>query len=136
MRHGMISVKGLCDRFPGKFMTRFFGHGGRIGRKTMWFGLLAYPLSALWFKRSQDLNKSGLLVVIYLGVAVLSYVVGIIGLSFVAPQVGMMNMPDRTWLFMIIQGTYAIFALYLLVTLGFISGTKGSNLYGVNPSEN
>ncbi len=181
------------ESFLGNFMTRFFGHSGRIGRKTMWLGLLAllglailleiilsmifgfggmpsqsmpltsiseagetlsmthsssdwrqlivllilaYPLSALWFKRSHDLNKSGLLVVVYLGVAALSYVVGILGLSFVAPQVGMMDMPDRTWLSLIIQGIYVIFALYLLVTLGFISGTKGSNLYGVNPSEN
>ena len=176
----------------GEFMTRFFGHSGRISRRTMWMGLLvllvlaiiielvlslifgfggmgarpstltsisqsgeavqlmhsrgggawrqllvliilAYPLSALWFKRSHDINRSGMLVVIYLGVAMLSYFIDIIGWGYVAPQVGQMHMLARTWLGTIMQVIYVILALYLVVTLGFFAGTKGSNLYGSNP---
>ncbi len=176
----------------GEFMTRFFGHSGRISRRTMWIGLLAlvavailleivfslffgfggmmggepmvmtsisqsgetiqvmhsakgdwrqlfmliilaYPLSALWFKRSHDINRSGLLVVIYLGVAMLSYFVDIIGWGYVPPEVGQMHMLTRTWLGTIMQVFYVLLALYLVVTLGFFAGTKGSNLYGANP---
>ena len=177
----------------GDFLTRFFGHSGRISRKTMWLGLLAllivaivielvfslifgfpqmdggrmvmtsisqggetvemvnsgpsdwrqlimllilaYPLSALWFKRSHDINRSGLIVVVYLGVAMLSYIVGIIGWGYVAPQVGQMHMLERTWLSTFIQMIYILLALYLVVTLGFFAGTKGSNLYGVDPQD-
>lgn len=176
----------------GEFMTRFFGHSGRISRRTMWIGLLAlvvvailleivfslifgfggmmrsgpafmtsisqngetiqsmysakgewrqlfmlallaYPLSTLWFKRSHDINRSGLLVVIYLGVAMLSYFVDIIGWGFVTPEVGQMHMLTRTWLGTIMQVFYVLLALYLVVTLGFFAGTKGSNLYGADP---
>lgn len=176
----------------GDFLTRFFGHSGRISRRTMWMGLLAlvlvailmeivfglifgfgaimqngpavmtsisqdgesmsimhsargdwrqlfmliflaYPLSALWFKRSHDINRSGLLVVIYLGVAMSSYFVDIIGWGFVAPELGQMHMLTRSWLGTIIQVFYVLLALYLVVTLGFFAGTKGSNLYGADP---
>ncbi|MCF6303572.1 MAG: DUF805 domain-containing protein [Devosiaceae bacterium] len=95
--------------------------------------VLAYPLSALWFKRSHDINRSGILVTIFLMVAALSYIVDMSGLGYMAPQVGMMQMVERTWLSTLIQVAYGIFAVYLLVTLGFFAGTKGSNLYGSDP---
>ncbi|HHB83305.1 MAG TPA: DUF805 domain-containing protein [Devosia sp.] len=108
-------------------------YGNSDWRQLIMLIILAYPLSALWFKRSHDINRSGMLVVIYLLVAALSYIVGIVGLGYVTPEVGQMHMLQRTWLSTLIQVAYGIMAVYLLVTLGFFAGTKGSNLYGSDP---
>lgn len=157
----------------GEFMARYFAHGGRVTRKTMWIGMiplviiaivleilltvlfgggagitfsigeltagggghasagdgwrqlfilaiLAYPVSALLFKRSHDLNVSGILVAIYLILAAFSYILLILGLA-------------PSWFAGGVNIVMALLGLYLFVTLGFLPGTKGSNLYGAEP---
>ena len=82
--------------------------------------LLAYPVSTLLFKRSHDLNVSGILVAIFLSLLVFSYLMVIAGLS-------------PSWFAGGVNIVISLLGLYLFITLGFLPGTKGSNLYGAQP---
>ena len=173
----------------GDFLARYFGHDGRIGRKTMWIGLIvlaivifvlqqilyllfgfgmvgmemnaqsmsetsvdflnraptlgwlnlivlagyAYPLSALLFKRSHDINKSGFLVVVSFCLAAFYFLLMIFGWAYQSGEVMGITVPVPTLFGSIVQLAGGLLGLYLLVTLGFFPGTKGSNLYGTDP---
>ena len=95
----------------------------------------AYPISTLLFKRSHDLNKSGLLVVIALALTAFYYVLMIFGFAFSAGEVMGVTVPRPTFFASAVQLISGLLGLYLLVTLGFFAGTSGSNLYGADPND-
>ncbi len=179
----------------GKFLARYFGHSGRVDRKTMWVGLIAltivflvfqqilyalfglgridfgsgdmtaaslsaasenfirqiptygwlnliilagfaYPISALLFKRSHDLNKSGVLVIVALALTVFYYILMIFGFAYTSGEIMGIITPRPTLFSSAVQLISGLLGLYLFVTLGFFAGTSGSNLYGTDPKTN
>lgn len=106
----------------GELTANGGGHAtaGDGWRQLFILAVLAYPVSALLFKRSHDLNVSGILVAVYLVLAAFSYILLILGLA-------------PSWFAGGVNIVMALLGLYLFVTLGFFPGTKGSNLYGAEP---
>lgn len=93
----------------------------------------AYPISALLFKRSHDLNKSGMLVVIALALTVFYYILMIFGFAYTSGEIMGIITARPTLFASAIQLISGLLGLYLFVTLGFFSGTSGSNFYGADP---
>jgi uncharacterized membrane protein YhaH (DUF805 family) len=82
--------------------------------------LSAVPMTLLAIKRRRDRAASGIDVLVFTGLSILTQLLTIAGLggNMLATILG------------VIQG---IWALVLLVQLGFLSGTRGSNRYGPDP---
>lgn len=80
----------------------------------------AVPMTLLSIKRRRDRNVSGIDVIVFMGLAMLTQVLVLAGLGG-SMVVGVLGT---------IQG---IWSLVLLVQLGFLSGTRGANRYGPDP---
>lgn len=98
------------------------------------FLIFLYPSAALSIKRRHDKDNSGLDVWIYFGLTALLLLVQALGLFTsnveISPGV-VMPMPGLP--FTILQIVVGIYAIYLLVVLGFLKGTTGPNQYGPDP---
>jgi uncharacterized membrane protein YhaH (DUF805 family) len=84
-----------------------------------------YPEFALFAKRGQDRNLSPLLIGVFFAISVFIDFLIIIGLG------GDSNQPST--LLLVVMVPWTIFALALLVELGFRRGTPGANRYGPDP---
>lgn len=98
------------------------------------FLVFLYPGAALAIKRRHDRNSSGLDVWIYYGLSLITLVLTALGVGMTPTDFGngvVMNMPGPIITGLnLIMGVYAI---YLLVVLGFLKGTAGPNNYGPDP---
>jgi uncharacterized membrane protein YhaH (DUF805 family) len=102
-------------------------------QKLGWQGLivgiiLAYPYIAITIKRRHDRNNNGYDAVglIILGLVYnLLQALGIVG--------GMGNMAGGFGLGAIISLIFLVYAIYILVQVGFLKGTVGANTYGPDP---
>jgi uncharacterized membrane protein YhaH (DUF805 family) len=127
---------------------------GRISRQTFWIGFavlfvaeiaaqsfaqridgerlgaivdlaFTYPEFALFIKRANDRNTPIWVLGMFFAVGVLLNFLSIVGWA---------GLPDeRTPQFMLILAVWAIFALALLVDLGFRAGVPGRNQFGPDP---
>jgi len=127
---------------------------GRISRQTFWIGFavlfaaeiaaqsfaqridgerlgaivdlaFTYPEFALFIKRANDRNTPIWVLGMFFAVGVLLNFLSIVGWA---------GTPDeRTPQFMLILAVWAIFALALLVDLGFRAGVPGRNQFGPDP---
>lgn len=95
------------------------------------FLIFAYPGYCLSVKRRHDKNNSGRDVLIYFAVTALLLLVQALGLGYTVGDVA--GVPEPTVLFYVIGVVVGIFGLYLLVVLGFLKGTDGTNDYGPDP---
>ena len=102
-------------------------------QKLGWQGLivgiiLAYPYIALTIKRRHDRGNNGYDAVglIVLGLVYnLLQALGIVG--------GMGNMTGGFGLGAIVSLIFLVYAIYILVQVGFLKGTAGPNSYGPDP---
>lgn len=95
---------------------------------------LLYPYYCLSLKRRHDRDNDGKDVLILLGGSVVLNLLTALGIGMTMTDIGggvMMPAPPL-WM-SILQIAYAIFGLYMLVQLGFLKGTAGSNSYGPDP---
>ena len=97
------------------------------------FLLFAYPAYCLSVKRRHDKNNSGRDVLIYFAVPAVLLLIQAVGLGYSVTDVGGIPMPMPTLLFSVVGVVVGIFGLYMLVVLGFLKGTAGSNDYGPDP---
>jgi uncharacterized membrane protein YhaH (DUF805 family) len=107
-------------------------------RRSSWISLisfvvLAYPVAAICIKRRHDRNNSGLDVWIYLGLALIVALVQALGLGMTTMEIAGMVVPTPTPLMTVLGIVVGIFAIYLLVVMGFLKGTAGPNNYGPDP---
>jgi len=56
-----------------------------------------------------------------------------LGLGYTVTDIQGIPVPMPSTLFSIIGGVVGIFGLYLLVVLGFLKGTEGTNNFGPDP---
>jgi uncharacterized membrane protein YhaH (DUF805 family) len=98
------------------------------------FVIFAYPLYALYLKRRHDRDNNGLDATIFLAVIGVSLLLQALGISYSPqelPNVGTVMMPNQIG--MIIGAITLIYAIYMLVVMGFLRGTVGPNQYGPDP---
>lgn len=97
--------------------------------------LLLYPSLCLSIKRRHDRDNNGLDIKIITGVSLVLTLLQALGVGVTPTDIGggvMMPMPAMwlTTLYVIL----GLAGLYLLVVLGFLRGTVGTNTYGADPT--
>lgn len=108
-------------------------------RTAGWVGLVvslifAYPYAALGVKRRHDKDNSGLDVWIFTGLLLVSQLVTALGLGMsmtqITPEIAV---PTPGIISTILSVIVLVYAIYMLVVLGFLKGTTGPNQYGPDP---
>jgi uncharacterized membrane protein YhaH (DUF805 family) len=132
----MIDVQALLA--SGKSMQEVVDMLSGLATKSGWAGLitliiLAYPTAAIAIKRRHDRGRSGVDIWIYLALAAILALIQALGMGMTTMEVGDVVVPTPTTLLMVIGVVAGIFAIYLLVVLGFLRGTPGPNQYGPDP---
>jgi uncharacterized membrane protein YhaH (DUF805 family) len=97
------------------------------------FIIFAYPAAAVMIKRRHDKDNNGLDVWIYFGLSALLILVQALGIGMTTTDIGGISIPTPTMPLTILQLILGVFAIYLLVVLGFLKGTTGPNQYGPDP---
>lgn len=95
---------------------------------------LLYPSYNIGMKRRHDRDNDGMDLKILLGGSVVLNLLQAtgIGMSWVDIGGGVMMPTPSLWM-SIINIIFGIFAIYMLVQLGFLKGTTGSNTFGADP---
>jgi uncharacterized membrane protein YhaH (DUF805 family) len=107
--------------------------------KAAWVGLIVYiivgwPIVALGLKRRHDKNNAGMDVIVFYVIALLISLISALGIGYSTVDAGNgLIIPTPSLPLTIINFLYGIYAIYLLVVLGFLKGTTGSNQYGPDP---
>ena len=96
-------------------------------QKAAWQGLIvsiitAYPYMAISVKRRHDRNNNGYDAIGLIVVGILYNLLQALGVISPTSTVGM-----------IVGLVFAVYAIYMLVQLGFLKGTAGPNNYGPDP---
>jgi uncharacterized membrane protein YhaH (DUF805 family) len=117
MGGGMPSLDQLTD--PSAMMA--------FAQKQGWISLIiglitAYPYICLSVKRRHDRNNNGYDAI---GLIVFSLLWSLV------QALGMVNSTNP--IYMIVSIIFLIYAIYMLVQLGFLKGTAGPNNYGPDP---
>lgn len=98
------------------------------------FLIFAYPSAAICIKRRHDRNSSGIDVWIYLALTAIMLLVSALGFGMTTMDFGNgVIVPVPGPIVMGLNVVVGIYALYLLVVLGFLKGTAGPNNYGPDP---
>jgi uncharacterized membrane protein YhaH (DUF805 family) len=106
--------------------------------KSGWVSLILflvflYPSAAISIKRRHDRNNSGLDVWIYFGLVVVTQLVSALGIGMSTMDVGGTSIPVPGPIVVALGAIVGIYAIYLLVVLGFLKGTAGPNNFGPDP---
>ena len=97
------------------------------------FVVFAYPMYALSVKRRHDRDNNGLDVIVYLALAALMLLLQALGIGMEMTTIGGITVPTPAMWLNLVMLAVAVYALYLLVVLGFLKGTPGTNQYGPDP---
>ena len=97
------------------------------------FLVFAYPAYCLSVKRRHDKNNSGRDLLIYFGLTIVVLLIQALGLGYTMTDIQGVAVPMPSLLFSVVGGVVAIFGIYMLVVLGFLKGTDGTNDYGPDP---
>lgn len=97
------------------------------------FVIFAYPAYALMVKRRHDKDNNGMDVLIYLGLTALLLVVQALGIGYDVTTIGEISVPTPSLILTLLSAVVGIYAIYLVVVLGFLRGTAGPNQYGPDP---
>ena len=110
-----------------------------VMQKGAWAGLimfllLAYPGYCLSLKRRHDRDNTGRDLQIYMALNALVLLIQAVGLGYSTVDMGNgILMPTPSVLLSTVSIIIGIFGIYMLVMLGFLRGTIGSNSYGPDP---
>ncbi len=97
------------------------------------FLVALYPSAALAIKRRHDRNNNGLDVWIYFALVVVVQLISALGIGMSTMDVGGTSIPVPGPIVTGLGFIVGIYAIYLLVVLGFLKGTAGPNNYGPDP---
>jgi len=97
------------------------------------FIIVLYPSAAIAIKRRHDRNNNGLDVWVYFGLTVVVQLINALGIGMSTMDVGGTAVPVPGPIITGLGVILGIYAIYLLVVLGFLKGTAGPNNYGPDP---
>lgn len=97
------------------------------------FLLFAYPIYCISIKRRHDKNSKGTDVIGYLAVTALLLLVQALGLGYSVVDMGGTAVPVPSMIYSALGLISLVYAIYMLVVLGFLKGTDGPNQYGPDP---
>src|SRR3569623_1546879 len=97
------------------------------------FLIFLYPSAALSIMRRHDRNNNGPEVWVYLGLGVVMQLISALGIGMSTMDVGATAIPVPGPIITGLGIIMLIYAIYLLVVLGFLKGTAGPNNYGPDP---
>jgi uncharacterized membrane protein YhaH (DUF805 family) len=97
------------------------------------FLVFAYPIYCISVKRRHDKDNNGMDVIGYLVLTVLMLLVQALGMAFSVTDVGGTPVPMPSMIFSVLGFIALVYAIYMLVVLGFLRGTAGPNQYGPDP---
>jgi uncharacterized membrane protein YhaH (DUF805 family) len=97
------------------------------------FIVFVYPSAAISIKRRHDRNNNGLDVWIYFALVVIVQLISALGVGMSTMDVGGTAIPVPGPIVTGLGLIVGIYAIYLLVVLGFLKGTAGPNNYGPDP---
>ena len=98
------------------------------------FIILAYPSYALSVKRRHDRDNAGVDLLVYYGLSVVMLLLQALGIGMGTTDLGNgIIIPTPSTPIMLLQVVMGIYDIYLLVVLGFLRGTPGTNQYGLDP---
>jgi uncharacterized membrane protein YhaH (DUF805 family) len=127
----------------GKSLEEVMAMLTALSTKVGWAGfitflILVYPAAAISIKRRHDRNNSGIEVWVYMVLVAVLTLVQALGLgttmtTMELPGAGQFSVPSPTPLMSILGVVVGLLGLYLLVVIGFLSGTRGTNAYGPDP---
>ena len=110
-----------------------------LGMTSSWgpiivYLILFYPALNLGVKRRHDRDNDGNDYRILMGVSALLTLLQAFGIGFSRTDLGngFVGMMPDLWM-SIVQIAVGIYGIYLLVQLGFLKGTPGTNSYGQDP---
>lgn len=92
-----------------------------------------YPSAAIAIKRRHDRNNNGIDVWIYFALSVVVQLVSALGIGMSTMDVAGTTIPVPGPIVTGLGVIAGIYAIYLLVVLGFLKGTAGPNQYGADP---
>jgi uncharacterized membrane protein YhaH (DUF805 family) len=95
--------------------------------------VFAWPIYCLSVKRRHDKNNNGYDVIGYLVLTAILLLIQGLGLGYTTMTVGETTVPTPSIIYMILGFITAVYAIYMLVVLGFLKGTPGTNQYGPDP---
>jgi uncharacterized membrane protein YhaH (DUF805 family) len=111
-----------------------------VMRKGAWgslitFVIMAYPSYNLSIKRRHDRNSAGRDFQIYLVLTLLVILAQALGLGLQMQDMGNgVMMPVPAMWFGAVSLVLGLLGIYMLVVLGFLRGTVGSNSFGADPA--
>jgi uncharacterized membrane protein YhaH (DUF805 family) len=97
------------------------------------FLIFLYPSAAIAIKRRHDRNNNGIDVWVYFALVVISQLISALGIGMSTMDVGGTSIPVPGPIVTGLGFIVLIYAIYLLVVLGFLKGTAGPNNYGPDP---
>jgi uncharacterized membrane protein YhaH (DUF805 family) len=100
------------------------------------FLLFAYPIYCISIKRRHDKNSKGTDVIGYLALTVLLLLVQALGMGYSVAVVNGTPVPMPSMIYIGLSLISLVYAIYMLVVLGFLKGTEGPNQYGPDPLGN
>lgn len=112
-----------------------FGNASVFGWLAVLLNLvLLYPAYCLGLKRRHDRDSDGRDLLVLLGGSIILNLLTAtgIGVDWVDMGTGVVLPVPSMWL-SILNLIYGVFAIYMLVQLGFLKGTTGANSYGPDP---
>jgi uncharacterized membrane protein YhaH (DUF805 family) len=107
-------------------------------RRSAWvslvmFAIFAFPIYALGVKRRHDKDNAGMDVIVYLAITAVLLLIQALGIGWESTTVSNVTIPTPAMWLNILSLAVGIFAIYLLVVLGFLKGTAGPNQFGPDP---
>lgn len=96
--------------------------------------VMIWPSYNIGMKRRHDRGNDGMDLKILLGVSVVLNLLAATGIGYTMVDFGNgLMIPQPPFWLSALNLVFAIFAIYMLVQLGFLKGTQGANAYGADP---
>lgn len=136
---GLGVMPGFGATFDATNPQAVMDAAAKASRSAAWgsiisFVIFAYPSYALGIKRRHDRDNNGLDLQIYYVLTFIVLLIQALGIGMTTTDVGNgILVPVPSLPITLLSVVLGIYAIYLLVVMGFLRGTAGPNQYGPDP---
>lgn len=94
---------------------------------------LLYPSYCIGIKRRHDRDSDGKDLIALIAVSVVLNLLQVLGIGMSTTEINGITVPAPDMWLVVVQTAVFLFAIYMLVQVGFLRGTPGPNTYGPDP---